>query len=248
MSTPNPLSQLTGLNYSQSDIVRSIINQTYIIDYGIVKTINSDKTIDVTHAVKSVLINGVDMPVTVTKNIEVLFPASYEFGIKWPMKTGDGVILLGLKDAVAETSGIVEPTNAPGEFLHYCQNTMKAIPLQAVSSPKVSLDVSSGGDLEIKNTNTSGKITIKTTGSGDIETVAGTGKLQLKNGSKSLFTILNNIATHTKSIATNLQSATTIPAVPGTPLTFNPATIALFTTDAGNLATDASDLALLLKA
>jgi hypothetical protein len=103
-------------------------------------------------------------------------------------------------------------------YTHYNQATLKAIPLAGI------LD--------------DAKIQIKQNGE----------KLSIKNSTKSLFTVLNNIATHTKSIATNLQSATTINCVVGSPLTFNPTTIANFVTDASNLTTDANDLAALLEA
>jgi len=106
---------------------------------------------------------------------------------------------------------------------------MKAIPLQSVTSPKVKIEVTDAGNLEITNSNTGGLF-------------------KIANSSKSLSTVLNNIATHTKSIATNLQSATTINCVPGAPVTFNPGTIAAFTADALNLTNDVADIVALLEA
>lgn len=208
MSTP--LSQLTGLNYNQSDIIRSIINSLFMSDYGIVKKVNPDKTIDVTHAVMGSLINGVSMGLTETRNVEVLFPASAAFGQSWPIAVGDGVLLIGLRNSIASTESIKEPTAPPNEFLHYSQNTMKAIPLQTVSSPKVIINVSSGGNLEIQNNNVGGLI-------------------QIKNATKSLYTVLNSLITH-------LISLTTTNCVVGAPVVLNPATIAQLTTDAADLA------------
>jgi hypothetical protein len=206
-----PLSELTGLNYTQSDILRSIVNHAFIADYGIVKQVNSDKTIDVTHAIMGQLINGDSMPVTETRNIEVLFPASAAFGQSWPIAVGDGVLLIGLRDAVASTKGIQAPTAPPNEFLHYSQNTMKAIPLQKVSSPKVTINVTAGGNLEIQNTNTGGLI-------------------QVKNATKSLYTVLNNIITHLSTFAGgNVVSL-------GAPLATSAAAITQLTTDAADLA------------
>jgi hypothetical protein len=204
------ISQLSGLNYTETDIIKSLIGLSFIADYGIVKKVNSDKTIDVTHAAMGQLINGNDMPTTETRNIEVIFPASHDFGMTWPIKVGDGVLLIGLKDAVATTKDIKEPTAPPNEFLHYSQNTIKAIPFQTVTSPKVTINVTSGGNLEIQNTNVGGLI-------------------QIKNSSKSLFTVLNNLITH-------LSSLTTINCVVGAPVTLSPATIAQLTIDAADLA------------
>jgi len=210
MSDFTPISELSGLNYTQSDILRSVVNSAFIADYGIVKQVNSDKTINVTHAVQGQLINGASMANTETRNVEVIFPASASFGQTWPIAVGDGVLLIGLRDAVPSTSGIQAPTAPPNEFLHYNQNTLKAIPLQTVSSPKVTINVTSGGNLEIQNTNVGGLI-------------------QLKNSSKSLFTVLNNLITH-------ISGLTTINCVVGSPVTLNPATIAQLTTDAADLA------------
>ncbi len=223
------ISELSGLQYNLANVIDSRINSTFFADYGIVKQVNSDKTINVVHSTLMVLINGVTLPQTETSNIEVIFPASASMGMKWPIAAGDGVLLIGLKHYVESTANIQQPVNAPTEFLHYTQDTMKAIPLQTVSSPKVLIEVNSSGNLEISNSNTGGLI-------------------KLSNATKSLYTILNNIATHTKSIATNLQSATTINCVPGSPVTFNPGTIAAFTADALSLTNDSTDLAALLEA
>jgi len=223
------ISELSGLQYNLANVIDSRINSTFFADYGIVNQVNNDKTIDVVHATLMVLINGVSLPQTQTTGIEVLYPASDSFGMKWPLAQGDGVLLIGLKHFVETTNGIQQPANAPTEHLHYTQDTMKAIPLQSVTSPKVKIEVTDAGNLEITNSNTGGLF-------------------KIANSSKSLSTVLNNIATHTKSIATNLQSATTINCVPGAPVTFNPGTIAAFTADALNLTNDVADIVALLEA
>ena len=135
------ISQLTGLNFNTADIINSIIGISFIADYGIIDQVNSDKTINVSHAVMSVLRNGKDLPVTTTKNIEVLWPASANFGMKWPLKAGDGVLLIGLRNFIDTTKSIKKPTNGPTEFMHYTQDTMKAIPLQSVDSPKNTIEI-----------------------------------------------------------------------------------------------------------
>jgi len=208
------ISQVTGIQYNQRDIIQSVINGTFFADYGIVKEVNADKTITVTHAVLSVLINGIPLPQTETHYVEVLYPASANYGNKWPLQIGDGVLLIGLKNYVDSTNGIESPTIPPRQFPHYTQNTMKAIPLQSVDSPKVSINVTDAGNLEIQNNNTGGLI-------------------QVKNSTKSLATILTNLATH-------LRDMTTINCVAGAPVTLSPASIAL-------VAQDILDISLLLE-
>jgi len=198
------INQLAGLQYNIGDIIRQTIAQSFIVDYGIVKAVNSDKTVDVTHAVRGQYIDGTAVPLTVSTAVEVIFPGSASAAITWPIAVGDGVLLVGLKQFVSSTKGIAIPSQPPSDFPHYNQETLKAIPLQNISAPAFTISVDSSGLAQIKNT------------------------------SKSLFTILNNIISHVSGL-------TTINCVVGSPVTLNPATIA-------QLTVDAADLALLLKA
>jgi hypothetical protein len=220
------ITQLSGVQYNESDVIRSIIDQCFIVDYGVVTAVNNDKTVNVTHAVMGKLINGVSLPATKSKNIEVLYPASSAFGIDWPINVGDGVLLVGLKDFVKSTNGIQAPTSPPDEFIHYTQEALKAIPLQSIA-PHIKIHITSGGDIEIASD--------------------GAGKYQIKNSAKSLYTIMNNMQTHLQTFATAMQTFTT--GLNTTTLSAQAATMATASaTMLANISTDIADLALLLKA
>jgi len=211
------INELAGLQYNLSDIIRQTISNTYIVDYGIVKTVNADKTVDVTHAVQGEYIDGTPMSLTVTRSVEVIFPGSAGMAITWPIAVGDGVLLVGLKQFVKSTNGIAVPSNPPKEFPHYNQDTLKAIPLQNVTSPAFQFNVDASG------------------------------LAQIKNASKSLFTILDSFDSHMSTLATALVTFTT--GLTTVTLAVQAATMA---TAAGvavtNIATDRANLALLLKA
>ena len=202
------LNVLDGMPVNEVDIIHSIIDSSFFADYGIVSTVNSDDTINVTHATLPVYYDGNALEKRETYNVEVIYPAGYNMGIKWPIKVGDGVLLIGLKNYIESTNGILEPTDKPDVSVHYTQNTMKAIPLQSVTAPKITISTD-GKDLSINNTATLGLI-------------------QIKNAAKSLETILENILTHISGI-------TTTNCVVGSPVVLNPATIALFTQDIADL-------------
>lgn len=213
----NPIDQNAGLQYNIGDIIRQNIGASFIVDYGIVTTVNSDKTVNVVHAVMMEYINGDAAPTTNTNNVEVLFPASASFGQTWPIAVGDGVLLVGLKNIVPSTSGITGPTSTISEYAHYVQDTMKAIPLQTVANPTFQFNVDE------------------------------TGLAQIKNQSKSLFTILDNVdaAIQTFSSATS-QSALT--AASATSASLATALNLLLNTMNVSITAAKSDLALLLKA
>ena len=226
MSDPVDISQISGFVSNDRDVIQSVISQTFFADYAIVDSVNSDKTINVVHSALPVLINGVVLPQTKTNKVEVLYPASASMGLKWELAKGDGVLLIGMKDYVPTTNGIAEPTKAPEAFLHYTQNTMKAIPLQSVTSPKVYIQIN-GTDLEIKNTNSGGLI-------------------QIANATKSLkdhLSMMENAlstfmgATSQASISAGAASSASLAA----------AIVALMTAYSASTATLISDLNSLLK-
>lgn len=217
----DPLTSLDFLRFTDRQMILGVLAESIIADYGIVKAVTGNKTVDVEHAVRRVVMGGISavekpLEARITQGVELLFPSSASFGQSWTVAPGDGVLLIGLQNMVTSTVGLTE-SSVPAEFWHYSAQTMKAIPLQAIrADSKVQFGEKNGLAF-------------------------------LRNQSQSLFTILNAIATHTKQIAVDLESATTIPAVVGSPLTFNLDTIAKFTADAANLATDATNLAQLLE-
>lgn len=215
------LTSLDFLRFTDRQMIMGVLAESIIADYGIVKAVTGNKTVDVEHAVRRVVMGGISaverpLEARITQGVELLFPSSASFGQSWTVAPGDGVLLIGLQNMLPSTEGLAK-SSVPAEFWHYSAQTMKAIPLQAIRSDSA------------------------------VQFGEKAGKAFLRNQAQSLFSILNDIATHTKQIAINLQSATTIPAAPGSPLTFNPATIATFVTDATSLETDALNLAQLLE-
>nr|DAG35865.1 MAG TPA: hypothetical protein [Caudoviricetes sp.] len=135
---------LSAQNLSERDLITSILNSFYIVDYGYINKVNGDKTVNVTHAAKPVLTDGTELPETVTSNIEVLTLCGAGFCVQWDYKAGDKVLLLGLKSYVPEAGG-VKQAEVPKAFVHYSRATLKAIPLCVFSDEaKVKILVENG--------------------------------------------------------------------------------------------------------
>ncbi|WP_296017062.1 hypothetical protein [uncultured Treponema sp.] len=97
---------LSAQNLSERDLITSILNSFYIVDYGYINKVNGDKTVNVTHAAKPVLTDGTELPETVTSNVEVLTVCGAGFSVQWDYKAGDKVLLLGLKSYVPEAGNV----------------------------------------------------------------------------------------------------------------------------------------------
>lgn len=175
MSEQKPIDQE---NLTLAKVIDSRINQKFMCDYGVVKSVSSDGThVDVTHAAILTLVTGDQLPQTETKDVELLFPASSKFSIKYPVAVGDGVLLIGLKDYLASTLN-VQPI-APQAIRHYSQDTLKAIPFSAIpSSPLSSLEVDDNGKWEYLTHGYSVN--------------AQDQKIQLKNTAASIYTALDD--------------------------------------------------------
>ena len=52
--------QATGL--SDKDLIINILNNFFIVDYGYINKVNPDKTVNITHAAKPVLLDGTELP------------------------------------------------------------------------------------------------------------------------------------------------------------------------------------------
>lgn len=211
------INELASLQYNLGDLIRQIVAQMFICDYGIVQKVNADKTVDVSHAVQGEYIDGTPVPITVTGSVEVVYPGSSSFAQTWPIAVGDGVLLIGLKDFVKTTKSIQPPKNPPNEFPHYSQDTLKAIPLQNIASPAFQFNVDSSA------------------------------LGQIKNNSKSLFTILNNVDTAIQTFSST-ASQSAITAGNATSATLAAAINALLIPLNSSITTAKADLALLLKA
>lgn len=117
-----------AMSLSEQDLITAILRNFFIVDYGYINKVNADKTVNVTHAAKSVLLDGKELPETTTDNVEVLTISGAGFSIQWDYKAKDKVLLLGLKDYVPKVDG-VEVAEVPKAFMHYNRSTLKAVPL-----------------------------------------------------------------------------------------------------------------------
>ena len=144
---------------------------------------------------------NVVLPPTITNGVELLFPQSASFGMKWPIAVGDPVLLIGLKDFIPKTASVQASADGvrPPIFSHFKQETMKAIPLNGgVSTPAVTQVVDSSNNL-----------IVSTTGSGKERHLLGsTGTFKVANGSASLATIITNLNTYLTTFATGLNAGT----------------------------------------
>ena len=142
------MTPLEGLRFTDRDLIEKIVENYFIVDYGFITEINPDGTVNVTHAKRGVTIDGKVMPETQTSGVEVLTIACAEFSIKLTPKKGDNVLLLGLRNYLDHAGNIKQAT--PNDiFLHYQQNTMKAVPLSLFDdNAKVKLEID-GGNLNL---------------------------------------------------------------------------------------------------
>jgi hypothetical protein len=147
---------LDATKLSLKDIITSVINSRFIIDYGTVLKNNGDGTVDVQHAVPIVpkypdanpAANAIKP--TVTHSVEVLYLASANFGSTFQLTAGDFVLLVGLKDYVPTTTQISPNPQAPAAFYHYSQNTIKAIPMAGTNSTSKGQINVVNGQLQLK--------------------------------------------------------------------------------------------------
>ena len=137
-------STLQATSLSEKDLITNILNNFFIVDYGYINKVNADKTVNVTHAAKPVLIDGTELGETTTDNVEVLTISGAGFAINWDYKAKDKVLLLGLKDYVPKVDD-VSKAEVPSAFIHYDRATIKAIPLCIFSDDaKVKIDIKDG--------------------------------------------------------------------------------------------------------
>lgn len=142
MGTQN--SPFYGQTYTERTLIESILASHYIVDYGFIKSVNPDKTIDVTHAKQLKTLDGQSLKATVTKNVEVLTLCGGGFSFNFDYKKGDKVLLLGLKDYVPKVEDVTSATETTA-YLHYSRETIKAIPLCIFSDKaKVQVKVENG--------------------------------------------------------------------------------------------------------
>lgn len=186
--------------FTDRTLIESLISSFYIVDYGFINKVNADKTVNVTHAKKQVLLDGSELPVIETPNLEVLTICGAGFSLQFDYKAGDKVLLLGLKDFVKKVED-VKQAETPDTFIHYNRTTLKAFPL-CVFSDEAKVKV------QIEN----GKMTIDTEGNIELN---GNDKQFVTwaelNQALQNFVILLNAHTHSNG---NLGSPTGVPVAP----------------------------------
>ena len=129
---------------TERNLIESILSSFYIIDYGFIKNVNTDETVDVTHAKQLKTYGGKSLQATVTTGVEVLTLAGAGFSFKFDYKKGDKVLLLGLKDYVPMVEDVTQATETTA-YLHYTRETLKAIPLCVFNNDaKVKIEVEEG--------------------------------------------------------------------------------------------------------
>lgn len=162
------MTTVQAMSLSEKDVITSIINSFYFVDYGYINQVNSDKTVNVTHANKTVMIDGTELNETITNNIEVLTVCGAGFAVSFDYKANDKVLLLGLKDYIPNVAN-VKKAEVPSSFVHYDRATLKALPLCVFSD-----------EAKVKMMIEEGKLTIES----EAETIINAKKKVLVNGDK----------------------------------------------------------------
>lgn len=133
-----------GEQYTDRSLIESILASFYILDYGYIKTVNPDKTIDVVHAKRLKTMDGKTLNPTTTKAVEMLTVAGSGFSFKFDYKKGDKVLLLGLKNYIAKTNEVTSATETKS-YQHYSRETLKALPLCVFNDQaQVTVQIESG--------------------------------------------------------------------------------------------------------
>lgn len=217
-----------AFSFTERNVIESIINNYFFIDYGFVESVNGDGTINVAHAKFLMAETGAQLEATRTKNIEVLTFSTKEISFKYKIAQGDKVLLLGLKNKVEKVEDVTIATKQTMP-IHYNRDTMKAIPFGIFDeNAKVQIDTTE--DFNIK---TSANVIIETEKDFNINSenlIIKTNKnVELNGNSKSfvtyaelnqaLQTVWTAIQTHTHQVATTGgPAAQTGTAAPSTSL------------------------------
>lgn len=130
--------------FSDRDLIESVVNSYFILDYGVISAVNGDKTVNVTHAKIQELSDGTKLPALKTKNLEVLTLSCAGFSVLPDIKQGDKVLLLGLKDYVPKVEEVSGASNQTA-YMHYKRDGMKVLPLCVFNADaKIKIECSDG--------------------------------------------------------------------------------------------------------
>lgn len=125
---PGVPSIMLGQEYTDRDLIESVLSSFYIVDYGFINKVNGDNSVNVTHAKRLKSLTGESYPPTETKNLEVLTISTAGFSLSLDYKAGDKVLLLGLKNYVQNANDVTQATET-SSYVHYSRETMKVLPL-----------------------------------------------------------------------------------------------------------------------
>lgn len=184
--------------YTDRNLIESVLQSFYIVDYGYIKNVNPDKTIDVVHAKRLKTYTDQTLPPTETKAIEVLTLSGSGFAIQFDYKKGDKVLLLGLKDYIPKAEDVNTATETT-IYMHYTRETLKALPLCVFNNDAKVVVKIENGDMAV---NTKGKIKLN----GDSKQFVTWA--ELNSALTSFMTALNS---HTHSVAGSSTLAPTVP-------------------------------------
>ena len=190
------MTTVQAMSLSEKDVITSIINSFYFVDYGYINQVNSDKTVNVTHANKTVMIDGTELNETITNNVEVLTVCGAGFAVSFDYKANDKVLLLGLKDYIPNVAN-VKKAEVPSSFVHYDRATLKALPLCVFSD-----------EAKVKMMIEEGKLTIES----ENETIINAKTIELNGNSKQFVTwseLNTALSTFVKDLNKSLQSGAT---------------------------------------
>lgn len=190
------MTTVQAMSLSEKDVITSIINSFYFVDYGYINQVNSDKTVNVTHANKTVMIDGTELNETITNNVEVLTVCGAGFAVSFDYKANDKVLLLGLKDYIPNVAN-VKKAEVPSSFVHYDRATLKALPLCVFSD-----------EAKVKMMIEEGKLTIES----ENETIINAKTIELNGNSKQFVTwseLNTALSTFVQNLNISLQTGAT---------------------------------------
>ena len=136
--------------FSEKTLIESILASFYILDYGYIKAVNQDKTVNVVHAKRLKTYDGQSLYPTETDDVEVLTVSAGGFAFKFDYKKGDKVLLLGLKDYIPKVNKVTSATETTS-YQHYSRETIKALPLDVFSDKAKVVITVENGKLTIAN-------------------------------------------------------------------------------------------------
>jgi len=199
----------------------------------VVTKLNSDSTVNLEVLTKSLDEITGEYILVELYDVDVDFPASYEDAyIRFPVKKGTtGSITIYDNDISALMDGGNEtPVDVESPRSHNIDDC-KFKPDFQTDQKKITIDANA----EFRNKDMS----IILYPDGKIEIKGASGK-EMVAILYSFMTNVNSLSTNLKLLATNLMAATTVTALGASP--FTPPTIALLTTDLGNITTDDANI------